>query len=138
MILGAHHTVIQQDAEMLDEPTVLYKTKDFIKGMAIHVSRQLLFISDSKGFIHQTSLKSYQRSKILLTPQQLKFQPLDLSVDWLNEQLYILGEVVHENSYSKNKVFQITRFGLDGGGLTVAYAGLLTKPHHIEVDPYNG
>lgn len=65
----------------------------------------------------------------------MKFQPLELSLDWLNEQLYILGEVSHT---SKSKVWQITRCGLDGTGLTVAVAGLLTKPHHIEVDPYNG
>lgn len=108
-------------------------------GMAIHVSRQLLFISDSRGYIHQTSLSTYGNTTMLLTPQQLKFQPLDLSVDWLNDQLYILGEVVHERrTFSRSKVFQITRFGLDGGGLTVAVAGLLTKPQHIEVDPYNG
>lgn len=80
-------------------------------------------------------MKTHTQSKILLTPQQLKFQPLDLSIDWLNEQLYILGEVTYN---SRSKVFQITRFALDAGGLTVAVAGLLTKPHHIEVDPYNG
>lgn len=103
--------------------------------MAIHISRQLLFISDSGGYIHQTNLSRFTFSKALLTPSQLKFQPLDLSVDWLNDQLYILGEVSHN---SRNKVFQITRYGLNGGGLTVAVAGLMTKPHHIEVDPYNG
>lgn len=65
----------------------------------------------------------------------MKFEPLDLSIDWLNDQLYILGEVSHS---SKSKVYQITRCNLDGTGMTVAVAGLLTKPHHIEVDPYNG
>lgn len=120
---------------MLDEPSVLYETNFTIRGLAIHISRQLLFISDSNNCIHQTNLTKRTRSKVLLTKSQLKFQPLDLSIDWLNDQLYILGEVAHN---SRTKVFQITRFGLNGGGLTVAVAGLLTKPHHIEVDPYNG
>lgn len=103
-------------------------------GLAIHIRKQLLFISDSAGYIYQTLLVPYANKSVILTPQNLKFQPLDLSIDWLNDQLYILGELSH----SKSKVWQITRCNLDGTGLTVAVAGLLTKPHHIEVDPYNG
>jgi len=55
-------------------------------------------------------------------------------VDWLNDQLYILGQVTH----STGPMWQVARCALDGRGLTIAVAGILTKPYHIEVDPYNG
>lgn len=32
LILGAHHVVIEQSADMLEEPALLYKTKQYIKG----------------------------------------------------------------------------------------------------------
>lgn len=73
----------------------------------------------------------------ILTPAQRDIQPLDLSVDWLNEQLYILGETRYDVSSGK-KMWSVIRCDLDGRGLTVAVAGLKVKPHHIEVDPYNG
>lgn len=70
----------------------------------------------------------------ILATTQINCVPLDLSVDWLNDQLYILCEVRSQ----QQKVWQIIRCEMDGKGLTVAIAGLRSKPHHIEVDPYNG
>lgn len=62
--------------------------------------------------------------------QNINFRPLDLSMDWLNNQLYVLGE--------KQYLWQIERCELDGTRLQVAIAGLRDKPQQIEVDPYNG
>ncbi|XP_017769031.1 PREDICTED: proto-oncogene tyrosine-protein kinase ROS isoform X2 [Nicrophorus vespilloides] len=136
LILGAHHVVIEQGTHMLDEPIILYNTNEFITGLAIYVSRCLLFVADSARYVRRMSLGNYAtHSNIvpILSPWQINFIPLDLSMDWLNEHLYILGEVTHQA-----KVWQIARCDIDGGGLTVAVAGLRVKPHHIEVDPYNG
>ncbi|GLH07146.1 Protein sevenless [Gryllus bimaculatus] len=133
LILGAQHSVIQQGADIIYEPYTLYNTSYVITGMAIHVSRRMLFISESSGYVSRMSLSESSLSTIL-TPAHANFKPLDLSVDWLNDQLYILGEVAH-TSGSK---WQVARCGLDGRGLTIAMAGLLTRPTHIEVDPYNG
>ncbi|KAL1139033.1 hypothetical protein AAG570_009094 [Ranatra chinensis] len=75
--------------------------------------------------------------KVILSEENegINFFPFSLSIDWLNDQLYVLGEVTDKSGGTR---WQITRCGLDGSGLTVAVAGLLTKPLHIEVDPYNG
>ncbi|KAL3277022.1 hypothetical protein HHI36_012384 [Cryptolaemus montrouzieri] len=132
LILGTEHSVIEQGTYILDEPVILYETEKRIKGLAVHISQKLLFVSESDGHIAKMSLESRNTSYIL-SPDRINFKPLDLSVDWLNGQLYILGEVGHEN-----KMWQIARCGLDGSGLTVAIAGLVVKPHCVEVDPYNG
>lgn len=55
-------------------------------------------------------------------------------MDWLNDQLYVLCEV----HVQQRRVWQIVRCNLYGQGHTVAIGGLTTKPHSIEVDPYNG
>lgn len=122
---------------MFDEPVPLYNTQHIIKGIAVHIARKLLFVSDSTGSIYRMPLKTHTTSSdsfTILTSTQINCLPLDLSVDWLNDQLYILCEVRSQ----QQKVWQIIRSEMDGKGLTVAIAGLRSKPHHIEVDPYNG
>lgn len=100
-----------------------------VAGVAVHVRRELLFVSDSSGTVWVTSSRSYTTPKPLLRGAS-DLSPHDLSVDWLNDQLYILTEL--------SALWQVVRCGLDGSGITVAVAGLVTKPHHMEVDPYNG
>ncbi|XP_043257692.1 proto-oncogene tyrosine-protein kinase ROS isoform X3 [Colletes gigas] len=133
VILGGRHVVTKQDADMLDDPSVIYENTSTIRGVAIHVASAQLFISDSLGYVYKTSITKRTTPTVLLSPSQANFKPLSLSVDWLNLHLYILGEVKHATT-----VWQIARCNLDGRGLTVAVAGFLTRPSHIEVDPYNG
>lgn len=105
-------------------------------GIAIHISQRLLFVSDSSASVQRISFTNFtneSKTSTILAPSHMDSMPLELSIDWLNNQLYILGEVTHSW-----QVWQIMRCDLDGQGLQVAIAGLRTKPHHIEVDPYNG
>lgn len=76
-----------------------------LTGVAIHVSRRLLFISDSAGYVARSSLVRYTPPRTILTPAHTNFLPLDLSVDWLNDQLYMLGEVTH----STGTMWQVAR-----------------------------
>lgn len=125
--------VMKQDADMLDEPSIVYKTNSVIRGVAIHVASAQLFVSTSTGHVYRTSIVERSKPEAILSPGQMNFEPLSLSVDWLNLHLYVLGEVKHATSK-----WQIARCNLDGRGLTVAMAGILSRPSHIEVDPYNG
>lgn len=95
----------------------------------MHVRRELLFVSDSSGKVWVTSLRDYTTPRPVL-PEGSNLAPHDLSVDWLNDLLYLVVEA--------GALWQVLRCALDGSGITVAVAGLLTKPHHMEVDPYNG
>ncbi|XP_071649102.1 proto-oncogene tyrosine-protein kinase ROS isoform X3 [Temnothorax longispinosus] len=133
LILGGEHVVMRQGADMLDEPSVIYETESVIRGVAIHVASAQLFVSTSTGYVYRTSIIERSTPKVILSPGGVNFKPLSLSVDWLNLHLYVLGEVKHATT-----VWQIARCNLDGKSLTVAMAGLLTRPSHIEVDPYNG
>ncbi|XP_076178506.1 receptor protein-tyrosine kinase sevenless isoform X1 [Ptiloglossa arizonensis] len=133
LILGGQHMVMKQDADMLDDPSVIYENSSTIRGVAIHVASAQLFVSDSLGYVYRTPILKRAKPTVILSPSQANFKPLSLSVDWLNLHLYILGEVKHATT-----VWQIARCNLDGRGLTVAVAGFLTRPTHIEVDPYNG
>lgn len=125
---------------MLDEPSVVYtldkhsiETNTVIRGVAIHVASAQLFVSTSEGYVYRTSIIKPSEPEVILSPGRVNFEPLSLSVDWLNLHLYVLGEVKHATT-----VWQIARCNLDGRGLTVAMAGFLIRPSHIEVDPYNG
>ncbi|XP_029680164.1 proto-oncogene tyrosine-protein kinase ROS-like isoform X3 [Formica exsecta] len=133
LILGGEHVVMMQGADMLDEPSIVYETESEIRGVAIHVASAQLFVSTSMGYVYRTSIIERSEAEAILNPDRMHFKPLSLSVDWLNLHLYILGEVKHATT-----VWQIARCNLDGKSLTVAMAGFLTRPLHIEVDPYNG
>ncbi|XP_046600630.1 proto-oncogene tyrosine-protein kinase ROS isoform X2 [Neodiprion lecontei] len=133
LILGGEHQVKKQVADLLENPVLIYETANKICGVAIHVASGQVFVSDSGGYVYRTSVDEKTDPIVVLSPDQVNFKPLSLSVDWLNLHLYVLGEVKHATT-----VWQIARCNLDGRGLTVAVAAFLSKPSHIEVDPYNG
>jgi len=134
LIVGGEHVVMKQGADLLDKPSIIYKTESVICGVAIHVASAQLFVSTSAGYVKRTSIIKPSDPEVILSPDRMNFKPLTLSVDWLNHHLYVLEEVRH----GATTVWHIARCNLDGKGLTVAMAGLITKPSHIEVDPYNG
>ena len=109
-------------------------------GVALHIRENLLFVSESLGrvVVVDTGLDSTEGRKVrvLMSKGQggISFEPYSLSIDWLNDQLYVLGRLTIDGASR----WQIARCSTDGSGLTVAVAGLLSKPLHVEVDPYNG
>lgn len=118
-------------------PSKFYTHTTNLTGIAIHQAKQLIFIADMDGFIRRGSLQVPHQNvddmTVVIDPQMgMNFLPLLLSIDWLNDHLYLLGEV------SSPKRWQISRCHLDGTGMTVAVAGLYQKPLYIEVDPFNG
>lgn len=98
-----------------------------------------------------------KKETILLPDTSANSRPMDLTMDWLNNHLYILEEIripvsIHnrfvykvgdnfialDNFLQSQKIWRISRCDLNGAGLTVVLAGLMKQPSHIEVDPYNG
>lgn len=113
----------------------MYASKNKMIGFSLHVSKNFMFYSDDAGFINRINLVNLTEVTEILKPDQgLNFKPSLLSVDWLNNQLYILGKIDDPDVDR----WQISRCSLDGKGLTIAIAGLNTRPNHMEVDPYNG
>lgn len=109
--------------------------------MGIDISEDILFISDSNGSVIKTTLSKGGVGEIVFNSSMVSYKPLDLSVDWLNKYLYILGEINHSKLASKegnNSRWQIFRCDYEGKSPMVAYGGFNSRPIHIEVDPYNG
>lgn len=81
-------------------------------------------------------------SEPILRPNNIFYKPLDLSVDWLNRHLYVLGEVYYtKESLSNSTLFsnwEIIRCDFDGKNQIVALSGFNSRPLHFEVDAYNG
>lgn len=132
LILGSEHSIMKQGSDIFDEPSIIYDTNSYIQGIAIHVVSEQIFISDSMGYIYRKSISQHSKAIIVLSPSQIDFKPLSLSVDWLNLHLYIVGEMKNRPNW------QMMRCNLDGKVLNVVVPHFSMKPSHIEVDPYNG
>ncbi|XP_039755125.1 proto-oncogene tyrosine-protein kinase ROS isoform X1 [Pararge aegeria] len=145
LILGGEHNILAAPAnDMLSDPVELYNTEHNITGVGIDFSSDSLFVSVSNGYVYRSSLTKKSSSKAILTPEYISYKPLDLSVDWLNKHLYVLGEVYYtkEGSSWSNTSFysswEILRCDFDGKNKIVALSGFNSRPIHFEVDAYNG
>ncbi|XP_037036977.1 protein sevenless isoform X3 [Bradysia coprophila] len=150
LILCAEYKVLSQGTELWsDSAQRIYSSDERITGVAIHIAQKLIFVADEARYIYKAPLDNENGKKeIILRPDssastaplslqvQEMSRPLDLSMDWLNNHLYILEEI--RNPVRSQKLWRISRCDLNGAGLTVVLAGLMKQPSHIEVDPYNG
>jgi len=73
---------------------------------------------------------SNNKTKTLFTTK--KEILLDISIDWLNHQLYILM------SSNENTRYNIKKFNLEQEKIEGIVSGFDSKPIQIEVDPCNG
>ncbi|XP_060523893.1 proto-oncogene tyrosine-protein kinase ROS isoform X2 [Cylas formicarius] len=136
LIIGTEHSVFELEY-MLGEPIhLLHSDQVQLQGIDIHISQKLLFISDDNGSVWRVPIEQETKNKtLILTKSQLGFVPLNISVDWLNDQIYILGKVTPRKDQER---YIIKRCNLEGGDLTVAFAGLSRQPTTMQVDPCNG
>lgn len=108
------------------------------------MSSDSLFVSVSSGYVYRSSLSKKSVPQAILSPEHTLYKPLDLSVDWLNRHLYILGEVFYDReqaSRSNSSLYsswEIIRCDFDGRNQIVALSGFNSRPIHFEVDAYNG
>lgn len=124
---------------LTDQPVTIYTTDNNISGIALDVHREYIYIAESDGCIYQISLQlnvnKSEKREIICQKNGLNFMPLLVSVDWLNEHLYILGEII---SNTQVKTWSISRCDLNGKNLIASILTMNAKPLNIEVDPQNG
>ncbi|KAM3965054.1 LOW QUALITY PROTEIN: receptor protein-tyrosine kinase sevenless [Aphomia sociella] len=144
LILGAEQNILAAPAnDMFSDPIELYSTEHTITGVGLDMSSDSLFTSVSNGYVYRSSLSKKSTAEPIFTPENISCTPLDLSVDWLNRHLYILGEVPYVvDSLNPNNathtIWVIIRCDFDGKNQIVAYSGFNSRPIHFEVDAYNG
>ncbi|XP_058063474.1 protein sevenless [Anopheles bellator] len=137
LILGAEHSILTQSSNLFsDPPTRFYRSETHkIRGTATHIRRGLIFVSDDAGFIWRAPSRpgaEQERVAVLSPTSGANFWPTLLSVDWLNDHLYVLGRA------HTTQLWQISHCDFAGDHLTVAIAGLQHRPDYFEVDPFNG
>ncbi|XP_014362622.2 proto-oncogene tyrosine-protein kinase ROS isoform X1 [Papilio machaon] len=143
LILGGERNILAAPAnDILADPIELYTTNETITGVGLDISSDSLFVSVSSGYVYRNSLSKRSISHAIITPKNT-YKPLDLSVDWLNRHLYILGEVhyTRDGSLSNSSLYstwEIIRCDFEGRNQIVALSGFNSRPIHFEVDAYNG
>ncbi|CAM1295286.1 sev (predicted) [Pycnogonum litorale] len=133
LILASNYEVIKRNLLIFGHPEILYRSHNLsisVKGVGLHVRYRVIFVSNSAGDVYKLpindSRSSSNTSSLKSIVTKSPFQPESLSVDWLNDELYMA-----ENN-------QISRCDLDGKGYKIVVAGLETRPTELRVDPYNG
>lgn len=139
VILASENSILSQGTDfLLAQPLTFYTTTSKISGIALDVQKKLMFVAEDDGCIYQSSLdltNTTEKKEVICQKNDLNFKPLLLSVDWLNDHLYIMGELSSNMHHSS---WKIERCDFDGKRRVLAVGGLNGKPSHIEVDPYNG
>jgi len=78
---------------------------------------------------------SISNNKINILLTTVKEILIDISIDWLNNHLYILMSSIAKD---KTIVYSIKKFHLDEDKMEEIVSGFDSKPLQIEVDPCNG
>lgn len=137
IILASEHEIWSRGPSFLfDQPQSFYTTLNNISGISLDVHRKQIYVVESDGCVYRLSLDlTVEQSKhqVICQKSGLNFKPLLVSVDWLNEHLYIMGEI---KSKTHVESWCISRCSFEGKQLTLAVGGLNRKPLHMEVDPY--
>lgn len=107
-----------------------YKLKlKCILGVSINIRTNTYYILDTSGSL--LALTNNKIKTLLTTKKDIKL--LDISIDWLNHQLYILM-----SSKENNTAYSIKKFDLKREKIEEIVSGFDLKPIQMKVDPYNG
>ncbi|RWS11184.1 proto-oncogene tyrosine-protein kinase ROS-like protein [Dinothrombium tinctorium] len=103
-----------------------YSSNDSIISIAVHVAKNLLFVSDTNACVRRVSFEDNENIKTQTILKSKTNSISKLSVDWLNDMLYLL-----EGS-------NICRCNLNGRSKHIVVTGFKEKVYDMHVDPYNG
>ncbi|KAG8193692.1 hypothetical protein JTE90_024053 [Oedothorax gibbosus] len=124
LVYGSNHTVIRKGLKILDEKNTVFKIENdsiSVTGVALHVRRNLFFVADSIGNVH-----SVDEFKVNTIRHSEKVFPTLLSMDWLNDKLFMAEE--HE----------ISRCDLNGKNYEIVLTDMKHRASDLHVDPING
>lgn len=92
----------------------------------MNIQKNITYISDSSGSL--LSLSSNMINILLTTEKEIL---MDTTLDWLNNDIYIL-------TLTTNRKYSIKKFYIEQKKLVEIVSGLDYRPFQIEVDPCNG
>lgn len=131
LLLQGIKDVYMQHLDLLEYPDVyIYNSTLNISAMACHVKDKTVFIATQDGEIIRTGLNHSQT--VILRKDRLQLEVVFLSVDWLHNQLYIVGKKWRSDNWT------IKRCDLTGNNLVTVYTYLFGRPVDFAADPYTG
>lgn len=130
LFLVSDHNIFVKTKEMMDTPISIYFTNQTINGMSINVRTNTMYILDSSGSL--LALSNNKINILLTTEREIL---MDITIDWLNNYLYILmSSTTNKNTI----VYSIKKIDLNQDKMEEIVSGFDSKPLQIEVDPCNG
>ena len=170
--------LLKRSSDLMEPVDTLLRLEDFapnenFTAMALHVQRGYVFVADTAGIIRRLQLSNGAARKILQLSQLLKgwrihpaqnslqLRVITMSVDWLNDRLYLIRQVrllnpaeltrsksnthpqqstTSVHSYDKyGEQIELLRCNLDGSDLRpVMRFDYGEMPVQLQVDPFNG
>ncbi|XP_050056431.1 proto-oncogene tyrosine-protein kinase ROS isoform X5 [Aphis gossypii] len=130
LFLVSNHDIYVKTIEMMDTPVSVYFTNQTINSVSFNIHTNTTFIVDSSGTL--LSLVNNKINTLLSTEKEIL---MDTTIDWLNNQLYILmSSKTNRNSI----VYSIKKFDVEQKKLEEIISGFDYKPLQMKVDPCNG
>ncbi|XP_076304801.1 proto-oncogene tyrosine-protein kinase ROS-like isoform X1 [Tachypleus tridentatus] len=132
LILGSQQKILKQGLKIWNDYKVLYHSTNeslFVRGVGLHVDQDFIIFSDSSGNIRKISSDGRELKTVVNRRNTL---PSSLSVDWLNDLVYVV-----EESKVKNQTV-ISRCDFHSGLCKDVVFGFKTRATCVHVDPYNG
>ncbi|XP_016664767.1 protein sevenless isoform X2 [Acyrthosiphon pisum] len=128
IILVSNHKIYSRTTKIMDTPISVYSTNQTIIGVSINIRTNTYYILESSGSL--LALSDNKTKTLLTTKKEIL---MDISIDWINHQLYILM-----SSTENTTAYSIKKFDLEQEKVDEIVSGFDSKPIQIEVDPCNG
>ncbi|XP_050428827.1 proto-oncogene tyrosine-protein kinase ROS isoform X2 [Adelges cooleyi] len=130
LFLVSNHDVFYQTKELIDTPKSLYHTDQTINCVSLNTHTKVMYIADSSGRL--LSVSNDKKVEVLLPHGNDII--LEMSFDWLNNQMFILMSTLTNNVTTYN----IYKFDIQQKNLINVALGFDKRPIQMKVDPCNG
>lgn len=102
----------------------------FCLGVSMNIYQNITYIIDSSGSL--LSLTNDKLNILLITEKEVF---MDITIDWLNNHLYILTSSMKTRNTT---VYSIKKFDIEQKKIVEIISEINQQPFQIEVDPCNG
>ena len=129
LIISSEKTVALLNTDTMSTNSLFTTNESILRDVALHVSYSVFYVTDSADRIHRVSFDGSNSTRLSLSDD---LKPWLVSIDWLNERLYVTG------SRSEIVFWEIISYNLDGEDPKIVVNELSNQPLWMEIDPYNG
>uniref|UniRef100_A0A1I8P476 Tyrosine-protein kinase receptor n=1 Tax=Stomoxys calcitrans TaxID=35570 RepID=A0A1I8P476_STOCA len=132
LLVAGEYSLILKSLDPLIETKTLFKSEEILMDFDVLQHSRQVFVVNAKGHIFSFYVdNALNYTQIHLKPEIEGFVVRKLSVDWLNQMIYMAGEI-------SSNTWQIVSTDLQGSGLQFIATNLTKSLKQLQVDPVNG